>query len=139
MQRIEFLLGDILADAAAVIAGAMIEYRNGGLKPETKEQFGKSAVQLCDIWYASRFDSYNAERNAHEPYFENRPPSNPRLNFADAAQKFGMEELCNRFPYAPEPILKELLMCALECLQDALKRLLPPEAVERTHNRLVPA
>jgi hypothetical protein len=125
IQEIEFRLGEVLADAAALLARGLIEYRSGGMQAETKEKFSHLIGQLYLIWYSSQFGSFNAERRAHEPYFENRPPQHPRMDFAEAAQRLGMEELWYRFPDAPEPFSKELLTCVLDFFWDALKQVSP--------------
>ena len=76
-HRVEWLLARTLADAVSVIARACIEYRNGGLKAETKSEYADLIARLHDIWYASRFGSFDGERRVDEPYFANtdRPPA----------------------------------------------------------------
>lgn len=44
------------------------------------------------------------------------------MNFAEAVQRLGMEELTFRHPHVPEPILKELLIGVLELFEGALNR-----------------
>jgi hypothetical protein len=128
--RVELLLGEILADAAVVMGKGLVEYCSGVVSAETKEQFGKLMERLYDVWYPSRFASYNAERRDFEPYFRNRHPILPRLNFAGAAQTFGMGELEYRFPDTPEPILKELLTGVIECFGHALRLTRPATNLE---------
>jgi hypothetical protein len=123
--RVEFRLGEVLADAAAAIARALTEYQNGGLKAETKEKFGELIAQLHDIWYASRFDSFNGERLTNEPYFRNTNPQGPRMSFGAAAQHWGLDELLCRFPDMPEAFLKMVLALPLEILERTLNRLVP--------------
>ena len=71
--RVEFLLGEALADTAAVVARLVIEYLHGGLNADTKDKFGKLIAQLHAIWYAGRFGSCNADRRTYEPCFANTP------------------------------------------------------------------
>lgn len=125
MHRIEKQLGTLLADAVSGIAGALIEWRSGGLKPETKEKCAKLIADLHHIWYASRFGSFDAERRVYEPYFANTPPSDPRMSFAEAAQHYGLLELQRRFPDMSETILKRVLSWPIELLGDVLNRLSP--------------
>lgn len=67
------------------------------------------------LWFASL--STGRRWNVSEPC-----PSNPRMNFAEAVQRLGMEELTFRHPHVPEPILKELLIGVLELFEGALNR-----------------
>jgi hypothetical protein len=136
--RVEFRLGEVLADTAAAMAHAVTEYWNGGLKAETKEKFGELIAQLHAIWYPSRFDSFNGERLTNEPYFRNTNPQGPRMSFAAAAQHYGMDELRCRFPDMPEAFLKMVLGLALEMLERTLNRLTSIEKVEGTLKPLVP-
>jgi hypothetical protein len=125
-NRLEYLLGSVLADTAAVIARAVFEYANGGLTAETKERYLGLIDQLYRIWFASRFGSYDAERRGHEPYFVHPYPQGPRMSFPAAAQDYGMWELKMRFPEASEAALKEILLLPLEMLDCTLRRLAPP-------------
>lgn len=122
-HRIEWLLGSLLADAVSVLARALIECRTSGLKSETKEKWGEMASQIYDIWYASRFGSFDADRRVMDPYFANGPY--PRISFADAAQHYGMIELRMRFPDVDEARLREMLSWPLQLLTDLLNRLSP--------------
>jgi hypothetical protein len=54
-------LGILVADAASVVARGIVEYHNGGSKPETKSRFGDLIVQLYYFWFASRYHSFNGE------------------------------------------------------------------------------
>jgi hypothetical protein len=132
-HRIEWLLGTVLADAASEIAGAVIEFRSGGLKAETKAKYADLIVQLHDIWYASRFGSFDGERRVFDPYFANFG-GDPRMSFAAAAQHYGMFELRSRFPDESETALKEALSWPLDLLSDTLNRLSlrenPPQLFE---------
>jgi hypothetical protein len=124
-RRVEYLLGNLLADTAAEIARAVFEYQNGGLTTKTKEKFGELIVELYRIWFASRFGSWNAERRVDDPYFAHPYPEQPRLSFGAAAQEYGMRELQTRFPEASEAALKEILLLPLEMLECTLNRLRP--------------
>ena len=123
-HRVECLLGKVLADAVSVIARASIEYRNGGLKDETKSKYADLIVRLHDIWYASRFGSFDGERHIDEPYFANTEDL-PRISFAEAARQYGMHELRMRFPEESDETLKEMLSWPLDLLRDTLDRLSP--------------
>lgn len=123
-HRTERRLGTLLADAASLIAVAVIEYQNGGLKAETKSKYADLIAQLHAIWYASRFGSFDAERRVIDPYFANFA-GDPRMAFAAAAQHYGMFELRSRFPDESETTLKEVLSWPLDLLRDLLNRLSP--------------
>jgi hypothetical protein len=123
-QRIEWLLGTLLVDAVSIIARACIEYRNGGLKAETKSKYEDVIAQVHRIWYASRFGSFDGERRVMDPYFANFG-GDPRMSFAAAAQHYGMFELRSRFPDESETALKEALSWPLDLLEDLLNRLVP--------------
>ena len=122
--RVEFLLGRVLADAASVFARACIEHRNGGVKAETKSEYADLIARLHDIWYASRFGSFDGERRVDEPYFANTEDL-PRISFAEAARQYGMHELRMRFPEESDDTLKEVLSWPLDLLRDTLNRLSP--------------
>jgi hypothetical protein len=122
-RRVEFLLGNLLADTAAEIARAVIEYQNGGLTTKTKEKFEELIGELYCIWFPSRFGSWDAERGVYDPYFAHPYSERPRLSFAAAAQEYGMRELQARFPDASEAALKEILLLPLEMLDRTLHRL----------------
>ena len=123
--RIERRLGTLLADTASVIGRGLFEFRDGGVKAETKEKFGELIAQLYDIWYASRFGSFDAERGVQDPYFANTPSCHPRMSFAAAARHYGMDELRFRFPDASEAALKKALSWPLEMLERTLNSLVP--------------
>jgi hypothetical protein len=123
-DRIEWLLGTVLADAASLIASAVIECRSGGLIAETKSKYADLIAQVHRIWYASRFGSFDAERRVMDPYFANFA-GDPRMSFAAAAQHYGMIELRTRFPDENETTLKEALSWPLDLLDDLLNRLSP--------------
>ncbi len=127
-KRVEYLLGTLLADAAAEIARAVFEYKGGGLTAETKEKFGELIVELYRIWFPSRFGSWDAERGVYDAYFAHPYPKQPRLSFGTAAQEYGMRELQTRFPEASEAALKEILLLPLEMLERTLNRLRPLNA-----------
>ena len=123
-HRVEWLLARTLADAVSVVAHACIEWRNGGLKSETKTKYADLIDRLHDIWYASRFGSFDGERRVDEPYFANTDPDgDPRISFAEAARQYGMHELRMRFPEESDETLKEVLSWPLELLRDLLDRL----------------
>ena len=121
-HRVEFLLGRVLADAVSVIARACIECRNGGLKSETKAKYADLIARLHDIWYASRFGSFDGERRVIDPYFANTE-DDPRVSFAEAARQYGMHELRMRFPEESDETLKEVLSWPLDLLSNSLNRL----------------
>jgi hypothetical protein len=114
----------VLTDVVSVIARAWIECRNRGLKSETKSKYADLIAQLHDIWYASRFGSFDDESRVIDPYFANTR-DRPRISFADAAQQYGMFELQMRFPEVSDTTLKELLSWPLELLENTLMRLSP--------------
>lgn len=117
LDRIECLLGTLLADAVSEIARALMECGNAGLKPKTKRKCAKLIERLYAIYYVSSFGSFNGERWAKEPYFANIPPSGPRLSFAAAAETHGMFELRTRYPDLSEAELRLALSWPLEMLQ----------------------
>jgi len=121
-QRIEWRLGTVLADAASLIARAVIEYQSGGLKAETKLKYADVITELYDIWFASRFGSFDGETRVMDPYFANFA-SDPRMTFAAAAQHYGMFELRRRFPDESETTLRGMLSWPLDLLTDLLNRL----------------
>ena len=122
--RIEWRLGTVLADAASEVARGLIEFRSGGLKAETKSKYADLIAQLHDIWYASRFGSFDGERRVMDPYFANFG-GDPRMSFAAAAQHYGMFELRSRFPDESETTLQAALSSPLDLLSDTLNRLSP--------------
>jgi hypothetical protein len=124
-HRGEFRLGTVLADAVSVIARATREQQNGGVKTETKEKCSELLVQLHNIWYVTRFGSFDGGRRSFEPYFANTPASAPRMSFAAAAQHYGIWELRRRFPDLSETILKAVLSWPLNLLSDLLTQVLP--------------
>ena len=103
-----------MADAVFVFARGLVEYGSCGLKPETKGEFGKLIACLQDIWWVSRFDCFNSELRAWEPYFAGATPAHPRMSFADAAQHYGRSELRRRLPGVDEAALGELLSWVLK-------------------------
>jgi hypothetical protein len=122
-DRIERRLGTLLADAVSPIARGLLECRSSGLKAETKETCSELLAQVGDIWYASRFGSFDAERRVIDPYFANG--RYPRMSFAAAAQHYGMLELRIRFPDVSEATLKAVLSWPLDLLDDLLNRITP--------------
>jgi hypothetical protein len=97
-----------------------VEYGSCGLKPETKGEFGKLIARLQDIWWVSRFDCFNSELRAWEPYFAGATPAHPRMSFADAAQHYGRSELRRRLPGVDEAALGELLSWVLTMMGRSL-------------------
>jgi hypothetical protein len=122
-QRIEWLLGTVLADTVSAVARGLIECRNGDLKDQTIGTCADLLAQLHGIWYASRFGSFDGERRVIDPYFANGSCS--RISFAAAAQHYGMFELRSRFPDVSETTLEEALSWPLDLLRDLLNRLTP--------------
>ena len=123
-HRIEWLLGTVLADAVSLIASAGIEYSNADLTADTKAKYADLIARLRDIWYASRFGSFDGETRVIDPYFANFG-GDPRMSFAAAAQHYGMVELRRRFPDESETTLNEALSWPLDLLRDTLMRLSP--------------
>jgi hypothetical protein len=113
-DRIERRLGTLLADAVSVGALGLIECQSGGLKAETKEKCSQLLAQICGIWYASRFGSFDGERRVIDPYFANFGDDS-RMSFGAAAQHYGMIELRTRFPDESETTLKKVLSWPLDC------------------------
>jgi hypothetical protein len=122
-SKMEFRLGEILADAVGIAATAVVEHLSGGVKPETNDRFCSVLVQLYEIWRASRFGSYNAESRRHEPYFENRYGTYNRLNFDEAVQLLGMDELTLRYVDVPEAVLHALLTFVLNRFEVGLDQI----------------
>ena len=134
--RVEFLLGALLADATTVLARAVGEHQNDGLKGNTSLEFGTLIAQIHQIWYVSRFGSFDAERCVHEPYFaDNYKPMRPRMEFAAAAEYFGMDELRLRFPDASDATLRELLSSVIALLRQTLDMLVPPLTGARSQGK----
>ena len=125
-DRVERLLGTVLADIVSVHARGLIEHLSGGGKGDTKEKCADLIAQLHNIWYASRFGSFDGERRVLEPYFSGPYQSAPRISFAAAAQHYGMEELRKRFPDENEAKLKAVLSWPLELLRDVVEGQAPP-------------
>jgi len=124
--RIEFALGELIADAASTLARGVIEDRSGALQKETGEKFADLTVQIFRIRWASAFGSFNGETRQKEPYFLN-VWTNERVTFDTAAQCYGMFELTMRFPDVSEeePLLQELLSSAIEFVKQATEREMP--------------
>ena len=125
-QRIEFKLGELMADIAAAIARAYIEHADGGLKPDTKEKCSVLLVELFQIYWASSFKSFNAERGVWEPYFSNAPADAPRMIFPEAALHYGVYYMEQRFPKTAEATLKAVLSWVLKILDNFIMSLFPP-------------
>jgi len=124
--RLEHKLGTLIADTASEICRAYIEHGSGGVKAETKQKYGELMAQLFDIYWASSFQSFNAERRDWEPYFSNAPPSDPRMIFPEAALHYGMFYMERRFPHIDEAALKEVLSWVLEFLDKLINCLFQP-------------
>jgi hypothetical protein len=118
-HRIEWRLGTLLADAAGLIARAVVEYQSGGSKAETKSKYADVMAELHAIWFASRFGSFDGERRAFDPYFVNSA-DDPRMSFSAAAQHYGMFELRQRFPDESETTLKRALSWPLDKLTELI-------------------
>jgi len=130
-HRVEFELGKLVADAVRIIARATIEHQNGGMKAETKAECGEVFVELYKIWYASRFGSYDSERWLHEPYFAAMCTREPRMDFAAAAQCYGVWELNFRYPHAGEAQLKIAVSWVLDVLREMLIPFVPLERITK--------
>jgi hypothetical protein len=124
--RIEFKLGELMADAASAIAHAHIERADGGLKVDSKEKCCTLLAQLFQICWASSFKSFNAERGVWEPYFSNAPSSEPRMFFPEAALHYGMYYMERRFPHIDGAALKLVLSQVLKILDALIESLFPP-------------
>jgi len=125
-NRIEYLLGNLLADLSAEIGCGIVECHAGALKAETKERAAALIAELHAIWYASRFGSFDdQDRGVNDPYFSSAMPSGPRMSFAQSAQHYGMNELRRRFPNIHDPSLGKMLSWPLELLTHLLSRVSP--------------
>jgi hypothetical protein len=125
-NRIEQLLGTLLADICAEVATGIIQCGNGGLEGSTKERCARLIAELHAIWYVSLFGSFDDERRrAYDPYFSNITSSGPRLSFPQAAAVYGMRELRRRFADIGDATLRQLLAWPLELLRSTVERLSP--------------
>src|SRR5205814_10091747 len=71
-NRVEQLLGALLADICAEVARGIIECGNGDLEGSTRERCARLIAELHAIWYVSLFGSFDDEtRLANDPYFSN--------------------------------------------------------------------
>ena len=118
--RVEFRLGEVIAEVVAAMASAMSLYREGGLTAETTERIGHLLAELHDIWCAGRIGSFNGETFADEPYFRNTNPQGPRMEFGGAARHWGFDEMYSRFPEASDETLQELAEGVLEFIANML-------------------
>jgi hypothetical protein len=125
-NRIEQLLGTLLADICVEVARGVIECGDGGLEGSTKERCARLIAEVHAIWYVSRFGSFDDEtRPANDPYFSNTTSSGPRLSFPQAAAVYGMWELRRRFSDISDATLRQVLAWPLELLKTTLERLSP--------------
>ena len=125
-KRVEHLLGSTLADIVDELANALLEHSRGLAAAKTSKKVNGLVMQLYDLWFVSRFGSWNAERQAYEPYFANPNPQQPRLRFPAAVQEYGMKELRKRRPSEGETTLKHLLWWPIEILDRCLLKRLQP-------------
>ena len=126
--RVEFALGNLMAEATSALARAVVEYRGGALHKETKERFADLIVEIFDIQWASAFGSFNEETSRYEPYFVN-VWSKERVTFDAAAHCYGMYELGRRFPDVGEAVPQELLSWVI----NILKQVTDPEMPVGVH------
>jgi len=125
-NRIEQLLGPLVADICAEVARGIIECANGGLEGSTKERCARLIAEVHAVWYVSRFGSFDDEtRLANDPYFSNTTSSGPRLSFPQAAAAYGMLELRRRFADISDATLRQVLAWPLELLRSTVERLSP--------------
>jgi hypothetical protein len=126
-NRVEQLLGALLADICAEVARGIIQCGNGGLEGSTKERCAGLIAELHRIWYASRFGSFDDEtRLAYDHYFCNTTSAGGRLSFRDAAALYGMMELRERFADIGDAALRQVLDWPLKLLRSTLARISLP-------------
>jgi hypothetical protein len=124
-MRIEFALGNLMADATSALARGIIEYCSSrGLQKETRDRFADLIVEIFHIRWASTFGSFNGETGQYEPYFVN-VWSHQRVSFDAAAHCYGMHELGCRFPDISEALLQELLSWVINLLKQVTDREMP--------------
>ena len=132
-NRIEQLLGPLVADICAEVARGIIECANGGLEGSTKERCARLITELHSIWYVSLFGSFDDEtRLANDPYFSNTTSSGPLLSFPQAAAVYGMLELRRRFADISDATLRQVLAWPLELLTSTVERLSPAAVSTKT-------
>jgi len=121
--RIEYTLGNLMADTASTLARGVVEWcRGGALRKETRDKFADLIVEIFKIRWASSFGSFNAETRRYEPYFV---WSNQRMTFDAAARCYGMHELSVRFPDVDEAVLQELLSYVIKLLKQVTDHEMP--------------
>jgi hypothetical protein len=125
--RIEHVLGELMADAACVLAQAVLEQRGGTSQPETKHKLADLLDKISDIAWASTFGSFNGEIHAHEPYFSNAPLWNERMHFDEAAKHFGLFHLRRRVRGVDNVFLEKLLSEVVGLVHEFVKRMVEPE------------
>src|SRR3954454_5919496 len=128
-NRIEQLLGTLIADTCAALARGSLQFTNGGVEADTKESCIELIMALEAVWYASRFGSFDDQTWADDLYFTNTTPSGPRLSFAQAAALYGMKVLRKRFPDITDDMLEQVLSWPLELLSRMVGRLFPAAVV----------
>ena len=129
-NRVEQLLGTMVADFVCDLLQMVLEGTTGGVQPSTKNKFYDVLDELLKLWDVSHFGSWNSERRVYEPYFADPKPENPRLNFGGAVRTYGLIELRKRFPQESDATLQNLLWWPIEMLDRATKASFPPPSAE---------
>jgi hypothetical protein len=125
-DRMEHLLGALLADTCKEMARGALECQNvGSLNNSTKLWCAALLAKLHAIWSASKYGSLDHKLRVEENYFSGATPSSPRMSFADAAEYYGMKELRKRFPDLSDTTLQEVLAWPLALLPRLTDRLAP--------------
>jgi hypothetical protein len=125
-MRIEFALGNLMADAVFTLARVLVD-RGGDLRKEPTDRFADLILKIFPMRWASAFGSYNGETRQYEPYFVS-VGSNQRMSFDAAAHQYGMHELSVRFPDVSEAVLQELLSWAIKLVKQVTDPQMPTGA-----------
>jgi hypothetical protein len=110
-------LGFLLAQASAEMARGVLEYQNGGLRADTKNNFGALIAEVHSIRAASYHGSFDDKVRQEELYFSGSSPSGPRMTFTEAAEYYGLRELRKRHPDLGDETLKVVLAWPLDLLR----------------------
>ncbi len=132
-KRIEFQLGELMADAATQMAKGACECWSGkGLQSDTKHALADTIAQIFPIAWASSFDSFDAEKWMREPYFASLYGGKPRMRFFAAAEQWGTFMLRIRFNGSYDLInedwggsAQKLISWCLEIIDDVFRHLRP--------------
>jgi hypothetical protein len=125
-DRMEHLLGTLLAEACKEMARGALECHNdGSLTEPTKVWCSTLLAKLHAILSASKYGSLDHKLRVEEKYFSGATPSSPRMSFPEAAEYYGMKELRKRFPDLSDATLQEVLAWPLALLPKLTDRLAP--------------